>query len=723
MWKGFPKTCLIKLKTTFVYEKLLNNWFFVAFLVVVGLISYHHWWVVFFLVALGLWVWKKQKLFLFVWLFVFGIITMVFILDNLRFKAIMHDEVTGVAVAVSIKSDHQVIKVKKQDQYYLVYDNQFTKLKLGNIIFVQGQAIAADKERIPNGFDYQKYLKNQKIVGRIVAKEITITGFQFCFSIITEFLTKQVKKQLDDESAAFLLAVILGNDDELDGEFSEAIKDNGILHLFAVSGLHITLFINIILSFLSFLKINEKNKMIFITIFLSLYLLVTSFSPSVFRATLMWGLATINQKKRLQLSSLDILSICFIMLLIINPFYMYNLGFQLSFFATLIIVLGGPLLEKYSSLLRIFGLSSLCLLFTLPLVININYQVNLLSPITNVFFILLFETIILPASIFVFLFPWLSYLYLPLIRAFKSLNMFFQSSFCIFLKLPKMGMFEIGLFYVLLFLITKMFFHPKPKPVLSLVLLSLMLVCFHNTNLLKPTSIYYLDIRGGEATVILAPKLECHAVIDTGTGEQEEVTTFLKSKGIRVLDLLILTHNHRDHNGEAFSIIKEFKVKQIITSYFDDGGYQNQAVKVKPNDQINCGKIPFLVLSPHQESKNVNNESLVLKARIENKWFLWMGDAEESIENKLMHQDIKADIIKIGHHGSKTSSSYLFLSQVMPEYAIIQTGRLAYLGFPDDQTINNLNKLKIKILRTDWHYSIVFKYQYRKWKVLYLADT
>ncbi|MGD9605562.1 MAG: DNA internalization-related competence protein ComEC/Rec2 [Bacilli bacterium] len=717
MWKEYPKIYLTKLKTTSVYEKLVNNWFFIAFLIMLWLITLNHWWMIFALIICCYIYFKKLKILVVVTICSIAIITIIYGLFSWRYQYNIMNEAKGVVIEIQNKENCQQIKIRDFDRLFIIYDDQYVNVKIGDKIVVSGEGLATDGARIPNGFDYRSYLYHKKIVGRIIAKDIIIDGHRFCLPMMTKFLKEQVKSHLDDESSAFILTVILGDDEGMEESFSQAIKDNGIIHLFAISGLHISLFIRMLTTALTFLKISEDKQIVFLSLFLGCYLIVTSFSPSVFRAVIMWVFTMINKKGKLRLSSLDILCLSFILLIVINPFYMYDLGFQLSFLATLIIIIGGPLVENRTLIMKIFALSLLCLLFTLPIVININYQINLFSPFTNVVFILLFETIMLPAAIIVFFLPWLSFLFKPMMVSFKSLNLFFYQHFCLFLKLPKMGIVETALFYIILFYVIYLFFHFKPQKVLAATLLVLMLFSIKLLQVLQPTSIYFLDLLGGEATVIIAPKEECYAVIDTGTGKQSDVTQFLKSKGVTSLDLLILTHNHSDHNGETPTLLQEFKVHNLITSKFDQSIFRNDAIKVQANDQFNCGKIVFKVLSPSKDDDNPNNDSLVLKATIGDMRFLWMGDAEKEVESQLMNSSIEADVIKIGHHGSSTSSTLPFIQKVNPKHAVIQTERLTNMGFPSKQTIANLDLLGTKTWRTDWHYSIVFTFRFKKWHI------
>jgi competence protein ComEC len=274
------------------------------------------------------------------------------------------------------------------------------------------------------------------------------------------------------------------------------------------------------------------------------------------------------------------------------------------------------------------------------------------------------------------------------------------------------------IFYVLLIIVLKNYYKPRLKLLLSGILLMFGLLIINWGKLPIATKVVFLDLQGGEATIIHAPKEQCIAVIDTGTGENQVVTNYLKSEGIFTIDYLFLTHNHHDHNGEAKTMMEELTIKNIVVSRYDQSNFANYAnYKVKKNDKINCGKITFEIFHPYQPESNINNESIVMRTTIGGLSFVFMGDVESSSEQQLLSQNIQADVIKIGHHGSNTSSKVEFLRHVNPRYAIIQTGRLQYLGFPHKQTITNLNSLGIIIFRTDVHYSITFEKHFQKWKI------
>ena len=233
-----------------------------------------------------------------------------------------------------------------------------------------------------------------------------------------------------------------------------------------------------------------------------------------------------------------------------------------------------------------------------------------------------------------------------------------------------------------------------------------------NIRYFPTPTITFLDLYNGESTLI-EYKDEV-ILIDTGEGINNEVTLFLKSKGIRKIDYLILTHNHSDHNGEAKQIIKDFKVTNIVVSAYDNSEFSklDNAIKIRKNDILKTKHIFFHCLLPSIKSSNENNNSLVLYFKIKNTVFLFTGDIEQEIEEQIHISNI--DVLKVAHHGSNSSSSMTFLNRIRPKYSIIMCGRIEKYNFPSQETIDKLNKINSKIYCTKDKYSITLKIRNNK---------
>lgn len=235
----------------------------------------------------------------------------------------------------------------------------------------------------------------------------------------------------------------------------------------------------------------------------------------------------------------------------------------------------------------------------------------------------------------------------------------------------------------------------------------------------KELEVNFLDVGQGDAVLIKAPGGQ-NILIDGGP-DKKVLQGLGENLGWfdRKIDLMILTHPHDDHVSGLNEVIKRYDVEQIIYTgvVHDAPGFLEWLRLVREN------KIPtqiaykgfkidleneasMEVLSPEEnilgkEVKNLNNTSLVIKLNYKGKSFLFAGDAEEEIEKKLLEGDIKADVLKIGHHGSDTGSTEEFLKKVDPEIAVISAGKDNQFGHPHDRVLKRLEKLGIKTFRTD----------------------
>ena len=221
----------------------------------------------------------------------------------------------------------------------------------------------------------------------------------------------------------------------------------------------------------------------------------------------------------------------------------------------------------------------------------------------------------------------------------------------------------------------------------------------------------FIDV--GQADSILIRNQDKTMLIDAGTNEAgETVVNYLKNLGITQIDYLIGTHPHEDHIGGLDDVISQFDIGQIYmpkiettTKTFED---VLDAVEAKnlsvtsPNkgDTLEIGQAQGQFMTdPILDEDNLNLSSLVIRIEFGNNSFLFMGDAEEENEETVSWP--KADVLKVGHHGSSTSSSENFLQQVQPKYAVIMVGEGNSYGLPKQETIDKLNKLGTQIYRTD----------------------
>ena len=224
-------------------------------------------------------------------------------------------------------------------------------------------------------------------------------------------------------------------------------------------------------------------------------------------------------------------------------------------------------------------------------------------------------------------------------------------------------------------------------------------------------SIDFIDV--GQADSILVRNQDKVMLIDAGTNEAgETVVNYLKNLGITKIDYLIGTHPHEDHIGGLDDVINNFDIGQIYmpkiettTKTFEDvlDAIENKNLTITASnkgDKIELGQaVGEFMTEPILDKDNLNVSSLVLRLEFGNTSYLFMGDAEEENEETIRWP--KTDVLKVGHHGSSTSSSESFLEQVEPQYAIIMAGKDNSYGLPTQETIDKLNNRGSEIYRTD----------------------
>ena len=225
-------------------------------------------------------------------------------------------------------------------------------------------------------------------------------------------------------------------------------------------------------------------------------------------------------------------------------------------------------------------------------------------------------------------------------------------------------------------------------------------------------NIYFIDV--GQADSILITNNDAFMLIDAGNNEDgEDVVNFIKDKGITKLDYVIGTHPHEDHIGGLDDVINsDIEISNIYmpqiettTKTFEDviDAIQNKGLSItspKEGDTFNVGNASLEVMTDSiLDEDNLNLSSITLLMQYGNNKFLFMGDAEE--ENEETKDWPKVDLLKVGHHGSNTSSSDKFLNETKPTYSIIMAGEGNSYGLPTEETLNKLQNIGSTIYRTD----------------------
>ncbi|HBF8338512.1 MBL fold metallo-hydrolase [Clostridioides difficile] len=252
-----------------------------------------------------------------------------------------------------------------------------------------------------------------------------------------------------------------------------------------------------------------------------------------------------------------------------------------------------------------------------------------------------------------------------------------------------------------------------------LIIISLLIGCDKKSLL----SIHIIDVGQGDSILVQTPTNK-NILIDGGDEDSENIIiSYLRQKRIKTIDIIIATHPDSDHIGSLDNVIKKFNVNSIYMpeQSTDSEAYQNlinsctdknlSIQHLYKNDVLNIdNNINIYVLSPSYIQEESNLNSIVFKLTFNDNSFLFMGDAEEENEKEILHSFKLNNInfIKIGHHGSNSSSSLEFIKKISPDIAAISCGYKNQYGHPHSEVINNLKQNHVSIYRTDRIGDIVF---------------
>ena len=233
--------------------------------------------------------------------------------------------------------------------------------------------------------------------------------------------------------------------------------------------------------------------------------------------------------------------------------------------------------------------------------------------------------------------------------------------------------------------------------------------------------VHFLDVGQGDSIFIELPTNETILIDASIKDASDKIINYLKEENVSKIDYVFATHPHSDHIGGMSAVIKAFDIGQIYMpkAVTTTKTYENLLLTIKDknlkiktakagNTIIDTDDLKLVVLAPNQDSyESLNNYSIVLKLTYKEKSFLFMGDAE-TLSEKEITGDVEADVLKLGHHGSRTSTSQAFLNKVNPSYAVISVGLNNDYKHPHQEVVDRLEKKNIKIYRTDQNGDIIF---------------
>lgn len=642
---------------------------------------------------------------------------------------------------------------KYKNKKFIVYINKKNKklLEYGDLIKIKGEYSAPEVARNYKGFDYSQYLKTLNIYGTIKVEESKIINknqlspILISINNIKEKMIDNANRNMPKRTANLLLGILIGERDNIQEDIIESFRTANLSHILAVSGAHTSYIILGITYLISKSKTPKRIGYIITIINLLIFIIITGASYSVVRACIM-AIVVIGAKICYRKENF-FTSICIslIIILIQNPFAINDIGLKLSFMGTAGIVIFNKSITNFFIKLKIkqkiaeaLSVTFSAQLMIMPItILNFNtisltfFISNILaSPLLGIIIIFGFISIFIssflnPISKILFL---ILHIFLELLILVSKVTEKIPGS-SILVKTPNI-LFAI-VYYILILFFNYFFvikqnptrrFHKKIIKIITIknikngfkviaVVFLIMLLLTRIVRIINPTlKIYFIDVGQGDSTLIVTPKNK-KILIDGGEGKTNVLFQYLLDRRINKIDYIIISHFDSDHCNGLIEIIEKMRVENIVMSKQSKESEEYKKIleiikqknikvsSVKAEDKIIIEKNLYTkILNPAEkfEFQDLNNNAIVAKLVYKNFSMLFTGDIEKAEENlaKKYKNELKSTILKVAHHGSKTSTSEEFLKYVEPQIALIGVGENNKFGHPNQITIEKLKNIR-----------------------------
>ncbi len=583
---------------------------------------------------------------------------------------------------------------------------------------------------------------------------------------VRSYYRERMERVMPAGDAAVIFAMLFGGYGGIDPAVVTGFVTTGIVHILSVSGSHVSLLAAAVAALGLLLRLPKGATAALVLLAIGAYSLLSGFTPPVLRAGLMGGLAFMALALDRERESVYLFLLVALGLLLWNPLLLFHVSFQLSFAATAGLLLLAPpvrsfLLERGAP--RLVALSIAITvgaqLMSLPILLWYFSQVSLSAILANLFVVPIIDGILLLAllaGLLAFALPFLgtllfvtgSLLFGLVWELTKLLAMLpYSSVYPSALALPTTFLYYGLLAFLFCGEERQGWILARLRPYGRRLLLGLAaaLVFFVALQLTQPreVAVHFIDVGQGDAALVVTP--HGHAVmIDTG-GTRENAydigyhvdVPYLHHYGVHHLDAIFLTHAHEDHAAGAGSILRNIETDRVFIAGEGTAAYARSMglgdsdplltrfTCARAGDRFTVDGVTVeTVYAPEAESAEGNEASNVYRVTYGDAGFLFTGDLITSHEEKLLKsgRDIHATVLKVGHHGSDTSSSEAFLEATRPAYAVIEVGKDNSFGHPKKSTLEKLRAVGAKIYRTDEDGAIVFHTDGKRIRVETYAD-
>src|SRR5690625_3815990 len=626
-------------------------------------------------------------------------------------------------------------------------------IETGRECIVKGVKTSPQVKSNPGQFDYMQYLANQNIQAELLVNNLEdiSCGKKSLFTPIWSLRNKIILKlqnNYSETTSSWIIALVLGEDSFIDPNIIDLFRHWNISHLLAISGLHTAIFVGIIYFILikllrltlektqiilyfiysniiylfrnwnfrrvlfrsglhtaifvgiiyfiliKLLRLTLEKTQIILIIILPIFIILSGAEPSVIRASLMIISFIILSFFKVKLTSSDIVSWLFIILIIINPSLLNHIGFQFSFAVTFSLLISLKWLNQTNNRIsQSFKISFISQMIILPLQLHYFSVFQPLSIFLNVIVIPYFTIIVIPLIFIMILFMLFPTILRELLDdIFVGMHTMFVDTllkldilFSEYFVIGDLSVVHFLIYYLILFMFMWAIEKNKIKYSVILGTIFVIFILFlNNKEVFSPEGrVTMLDIGQGDAIVIELPYREGVFMMDIGSSfsftdmkpsskvYKQVIKPYLYHRGIDSVDGIFLSHDHLDHTGSLEFMLNEFRVGELFISPYHpiEGDLlnaletnQTKITIINPTEKITRNQLLFQILHPEKDQFDENDNSLIVYTKIGGKSWLFNGDASTHNELALLQKfpNLKADILKVGHHGSDTSTDELF---------------------------------------------------------------
>lgn len=673
---------------------------------------------------------KKIKIFTLLFFVGFFIMS----LQKTEGNFIFNENVNLVGEVVSVKNSRDysnyIVEVSEKDgekfsEKILLTSN--SDFKVGEILKISGTVREIKENTNPGLFNFKKYYENKKIFAKIFSNDIEVVGITRSLSLnikskFQNFVDNIFDKTLSENNSNIMKRIFLGN--KYDFDFEEEVREIGLSHILAISGLHIGIIYILLFFIFKLLPVDRILREIFCILLVCIYSFLIGNPPSVIRAIVYITVIRYTKFSGRIVDNLSSLFLALFLILLFKPFSIYDVGLQLSFLSVLAIILIFPRIEKKKDnfILDSIKLTFSVLLLTAPIIFRAFGEVSILSFVGNLIlipffiFVIILGFIMLIFGIFTIKISIFIGFFVDIILNLIRLNVEFLANLNIKFGLYNFNIFLIIFYYLIIYIFFSGLYRSfKIKDFkflcISIIVTTICINFYHyNRNLVK---VNFVDIGQGDS--ILVRGNGKNILIDTGGLVHENgnngsstLLPYLKKQGVKKLDFVFISHLDKDHCGNLKYLSENIKVENVIFRRNGYADYVNlygnlnvkNVVEIETSSNLQIGSMNFDVFQVPNGFEE-NEKSIILNLTINNRKILFTGDIGAFTENQLLKRNIECDFLKVAHHGSKNSSSPEFLKATNCKVAIISCGENNNYGHPHKDTLNRLEDENIDVFRTD----------------------